>query len=58
MKKRNRLDRPSVKVAVVQMASEVFQKKRNAQKILHLLETAAKANADLVVFPEFSSPGI
>ncbi len=46
-----------MKVAAVQMDVKILDKERNLEKVLESLETAARAGAKLVVFPECALSG-
>jgi predicted amidohydrolase len=46
-----------VKVAAVQMDVKIFEKDQNLSRVLEKLETAARAGAKLVVFPECALTG-
>ena len=49
--------RDKVKIAAVQMNPEIMQNKRNLDKILFEVRTAASNGADLIVFPECALTG-
>ncbi len=45
------------KIAVIQAAPIMFDKKACTEKVIHLIQQAAQQNAELIVFPELFIPG-